>query len=230
MVQANGTTLAAITNAFNSSQNKVHVTLVDPGQLRRHLAEVRGGPVQRPAARRRPARGQRTQAAIDTQSFLPVQSCMNAAKYSTADYLARPSTTGRSTGSNGRCPSPSRRRSSSTTRTPSPRRASTRRPADHPAPDGGRRQDTQGLGQRHGPRARPLASRDLAGHGQHALRQQRQRTQRAAPPRSSSTTRPAVSIFSELSQLVRSGDATTNPSSGPTSTTTCSGSAAASTA
>ena len=33
---------------------------------------------------------QRTQAAIDTQSFLPVQSCMNAAHYSTSDYLARP--------------------------------------------------------------------------------------------------------------------------------------------
>jgi sn-glycerol 3-phosphate transport system substrate-binding protein len=32
----------------------------------------------------------RTQAAIDTQSFLPVQSCMNAAHYSTSDYLARP--------------------------------------------------------------------------------------------------------------------------------------------
>jgi sn-glycerol 3-phosphate transport system substrate-binding protein len=33
---------------------------------------------------------QRTQAAIDTQSFLPIQSCMNAAHYSTSDYLARP--------------------------------------------------------------------------------------------------------------------------------------------
>ena len=33
---------------------------------------------------------QRTQAAIDTGSFLPVQSCMNAAKYSTSDYLPRP--------------------------------------------------------------------------------------------------------------------------------------------
>ncbi len=31
-----------------------------------------------------------TQAAIDTDSFLPVQSCMNAAKYSTSDYLPRP--------------------------------------------------------------------------------------------------------------------------------------------
>ena len=33
---------------------------------------------------------QRTQAAIDTGSFLPVQSCMNAAKYPTSDYLPPP--------------------------------------------------------------------------------------------------------------------------------------------
>ena len=51
------TTLQAITNTFNSSQSKVHVTLVDPGRLRRHLAEVPGGPDQRPAAGRRAARG-----------------------------------------------------------------------------------------------------------------------------------------------------------------------------
>ncbi len=50
MVQANATTLATITNAFNASQSKVHVTLVAAGQLRRHLGEVRGGPVQRATA------------------------------------------------------------------------------------------------------------------------------------------------------------------------------------
>ena len=33
---------------------------------------------------------QRTQAAIDTRSFLPVQSCINAAKYPTGDFLTRP--------------------------------------------------------------------------------------------------------------------------------------------
>jgi sn-glycerol 3-phosphate transport system substrate-binding protein len=32
---------------------------------------------------------QRTQEAIDTQSFLPVQSCINATHYSTSDYLSR---------------------------------------------------------------------------------------------------------------------------------------------
>ena len=90
MVQANGQTLSAITNAFNSSQNKVHVTLVDQNSYddtwQKYEAGLTNG--QLPDAVQ--LEDQRTQAAIDTQSFLPVQSCMNAAKYSTSDYLARP--------------------------------------------------------------------------------------------------------------------------------------------
>jgi sn-glycerol 3-phosphate transport system substrate-binding protein len=90
MVQANGTTLAAITSAFNSSQTKVHVTLVNQSSYddtwQKYEAGLSNG--QLPDAVQ--LEDQRTQAAIDTQSFLPVQSCMNAAKYSTSDYLARP--------------------------------------------------------------------------------------------------------------------------------------------
>ena len=90
MVQANGTTLAAITSAFNSSQTKVHVTLVDQSSYddtwQKYEAGLSNG--QLPVAVQ--LEDQRTQEAIDTQSFLPVQSCMNAAKYSTNDYLARP--------------------------------------------------------------------------------------------------------------------------------------------
>ena len=90
MVQANGTTLAAITSAFNSSQTKVHVTLVDQSSYddtwQKYEAGLSNG--QLPVAVQ--LQDQRTQEAIDTQSFLPVQSCMNAAKYSTSDYLARP--------------------------------------------------------------------------------------------------------------------------------------------
>jgi sn-glycerol 3-phosphate transport system substrate-binding protein len=90
MVQANGQTLAAITSAFNSSQNKVHVTLVDQNSYddtwQKYEAGLTNG--QLPDAVQ--LEDQRTQAAIDTQSFLPVQSCMNAAKYSTSDYLTRP--------------------------------------------------------------------------------------------------------------------------------------------
>ena len=89
MVQANGTTLAAITNAFNSSQNKIHVTLVNQASYddtwQKYEAGLTNG--QLPDAVQ--LEDQRTQAAIDTQSFLPVQSCMNAAKYSTSDYLTR---------------------------------------------------------------------------------------------------------------------------------------------
>ncbi len=88
--EANLTTLQAITNAFNSSQSKVHVTLVTQAGYddtwQKYLAGLTNG--QLPDAVQ--LEDQRTQAAIDTQSFLPVQSCMNAAKYSTSDYLPRP--------------------------------------------------------------------------------------------------------------------------------------------
>src|ERR1039458_8387957 len=90
MTQANGTTLTAITNAFNSSQSQVHVTLVNQASYddtwQKYEAGLTNG--QLPDAVQ--LEDQRTQAAIDTQSFLPVQSCMNAAKYSTSDYLTRP--------------------------------------------------------------------------------------------------------------------------------------------
>ena len=81
--EANLTTLQSITNAFNSSQSKVHVTLVTQAGYddtwQKYLAGLTNG--QLPDAVQ--LEDQRTQAAIDTGSFLPVQSCMNAAKYST---------------------------------------------------------------------------------------------------------------------------------------------------
>jgi sn-glycerol 3-phosphate transport system substrate-binding protein len=90
MVQANATTLAAITNAFNASQSKVHVTLVAQASYddtwEKYEAGLSNG--QLPDAVQ--LEDIRTQAAVDTQSFLPVQSCMNAAHYATSDYLARP--------------------------------------------------------------------------------------------------------------------------------------------
>jgi sn-glycerol 3-phosphate transport system substrate-binding protein len=90
MVQANATALAAITNAFNASQSKVHVTLVAQASYddtwQKYEAGLANG--QLPDAVQ--LEDIRTQAAVDTQSFLPVQSCMNAANYSTSDYLARP--------------------------------------------------------------------------------------------------------------------------------------------
>ena len=64
------------------------------------------------------------------------------------------------------------------------------RPPGHAARVPRGRQGAEGLGQRHGPRPRPLAPRNLAGHGQPALRQQQQRPQRAAPPKPPSRARP----------------------------------------
>ena len=90
MVDANGTTLNAITNAFNASQSKVHVTLVTQASYddtwQKYEAGLANG--QLPDAVQ--LQDIRTQAAIDTQSFLPVQSCIDAAHYSISDYLARP--------------------------------------------------------------------------------------------------------------------------------------------
>ncbi len=87
---ANLTTLQGLTSAFNSSQSKVHVTLVTQNGYddtwQKYTAGLSNG--QLPAAVQ--LEDQRTQAAIDTGSFLPVQSCMNAAKYPTSDYLPRP--------------------------------------------------------------------------------------------------------------------------------------------
>jgi sn-glycerol 3-phosphate transport system substrate-binding protein len=88
--KANLTVLQGITNAFNSSQSKVHVTLVTQAGYddtwQKYTAGLTNG--QLPDVVQ--LEDQRTQEAIDTQSFLPVQSCMNAAKYSTSDYLPRP--------------------------------------------------------------------------------------------------------------------------------------------
>jgi sn-glycerol 3-phosphate transport system substrate-binding protein len=88
--EANLTVLQGITSAFNSSQTKVHVTLVTQAGYddtwTKYLAGLSNGQLPNVVQ----LEDQRTQAAIDTASFLPVQSCMNAAKYSTSDYLPRP--------------------------------------------------------------------------------------------------------------------------------------------
>ena len=65
-----------------------------------------------------------------------------------------------------------------------------------------------------GLKTRPLAVRNVAGYGQPALGQQQQRPDGAGPPRSYSTARPASRIFTELDQMVTSGDAATNSALG----------------
>jgi len=117
----NATTLATITNAFNASQTKVHVTLVAQASYddtwEKYEAGLSNG--QLPDAVQ--LEDMRTQAAIDTQSFLPVQSCMNAAHYATSDYLARPLDYWKVSGVQEALPSRCPPRSSSTTSWRSPR-------------------------------------------------------------------------------------------------------------
>ena len=87
---ANLPVLQGIASAFNSSQSKVHVTLVTQAGYddtwQKYTAGLSNG--QLPDVVQ--LEDVRTQEAIDTGSFLPVQSCMNAAKYRTSDFLARP--------------------------------------------------------------------------------------------------------------------------------------------
>ena len=87
---ANLPVLQTITNAFNSSQTKVHVTLVTQNGYndtwQKYTAGLSNG--QLPDVVQ--LADQQTQSAVDTRSFLPVQSCMNAAKYPTSDYLPAP--------------------------------------------------------------------------------------------------------------------------------------------
>jgi sn-glycerol 3-phosphate transport system substrate-binding protein len=87
---ANLTVLQGMIGAFNSSQSKVHVTLVTQAGYddtwQKYTAGLSNGQLPEVVQ----LEDQRTQAAIDTGSFLPVQSCMNAAKYTTSDFLPRP--------------------------------------------------------------------------------------------------------------------------------------------
>ena len=89
MTRANAQTLQAITNSFNSSQSKVHVTLVAQASYDDTWQKYEAGLSNGQLPDIVQLEDQRTQAAIDTTSFLPVQSCMNASHYQTSDFLAR---------------------------------------------------------------------------------------------------------------------------------------------
>lgn len=86
---ANGQTLTALTNQFNSSQNQVHVTLVEQGGYdvtwQKYQAGLTNGQLPNIAQ----LQDIDLQAAIDTKSFIPVQACINASSYSTSDYVQR---------------------------------------------------------------------------------------------------------------------------------------------
>ena len=89
MTQANATTLATLTAKFNASQSKVHVTLVQQSGYTTTWLKFQAGL----SNGQLPALAQLTQTdlqgAIDTRAILPAQSCIAAAHYKTSDYVAR---------------------------------------------------------------------------------------------------------------------------------------------
>src|SRR5271165_7661537 len=213
--EANLTTLQSITSAFNSSQSQVHVTLVTQAGYddtwQKYLAGLSNG--QLPAAAQ--LEDQRTQAAIDTGSFLPVQSCMNAAKYSTSDYLPRPLAYWKVNGVQWALPF-----AVSAPILYYNQNAFTKaglNPADPPATLPEMVSDAKALktsGSGMGLVLDPWHLETwLATANQLFVNNKNGRSARAT--KAAFNTKAAVSIFSQLSTLVRSGDATTNPSTGP---------------
>src|SRR5271170_8176932 len=212
---ANLPTLQAITNSFNSSQSKVHVTLVTQDGAddtwQKYLAGLSNG--QLPDAVQ--LADQDTQEAVDTGSFLPVQSCMNAARYSTSDYLARPLAYWKVNGVQWALPF-----AVSAPIVFYNQNAFTKaglNPADPPTTLPQLLADSKALKASGSGMALVLdpwhLETWLATANQLFVNNSNGRSGRAT--KGVFNTKTAVSIFSQLSALVRSGDAATNPSTGP---------------
>jgi sn-glycerol 3-phosphate transport system substrate-binding protein len=212
---ANLPTLQAITSAFNSSQTKVHVTLVTQAGYddtwQKYLAGLSNG--QLPDAVQ--LEDQDTQEAVDTGSFLPVQSCMNAAQYSTSDYLARPLAYWKVDGVQWALPF-----AVSAPIVFYNENAFTKaglNPADPPATLSQMLADAKALKASGSGMALVLdpwhLETWLATANQPFVNNSNGRSGRAT--KAVFDTKTAVSIFTQLRTLVTSGDATTNPSTGP---------------
>lgn len=89
MKTANATTLQTLTSKFNASQHKIHVTLVQQGSYTTTWLKFQAGL----SNHQLPALAQLTQTdlqgAIDTRAILPAQSCINASRYSTSTFVPR---------------------------------------------------------------------------------------------------------------------------------------------
>ncbi len=212
---ANLTVLQGIASAFNSSQSKVHVTLVTQAGYddtwQKYTAGLSNG--QLPDVVQ--LEDDRTQEAIDTASFLPVQSCMNAAKYSTSDFLARPLAYWKVNGVQWAMPF-----SVSAPILYYNQNAFTKaglNPNNPPLTLSQMLSDAKALkssGSGMGLVLDPWHLETwLASANQLFVNNSNGRSARAT--KSAFNNKTSDSIFSQLSQLVRSGDATTNPSTGP---------------
>jgi len=89
-IRANLTTLQGIAKRYNASQSQVHVTLVTQNGYDDTWQKYEAGLSTGQLPNVVQLEDQRTQVALDTGSVLPVQSCINATDYPTADFLARP--------------------------------------------------------------------------------------------------------------------------------------------
>lgn len=89
MPRANGEEMVKLTNAFNASQSKVHVNLVVQTTYQETFQKYRSGLSNGQLPDMAMLTDTDTQAAVDTQSFLPVQTCMTQAKFKTGDLLPR---------------------------------------------------------------------------------------------------------------------------------------------
>lgn len=89
MTAANLTTLQNLTNKFNSSQSQVHVTLAQQADyndtFEKYTTGLQNGQIPNVVQ----LQDVDLQSAIDTQSIIPAQSCLDSSHYSLSDYLPR---------------------------------------------------------------------------------------------------------------------------------------------
>jgi sn-glycerol 3-phosphate transport system substrate-binding protein len=89
MVTANGTTLQKLTTAFNASQHKVHVTLVQQRSYTTTWIKYQAGLSNGQLPNVVQLTSIDLQGVEDSRSVTPVQSCMKATHYKTSDFIPR---------------------------------------------------------------------------------------------------------------------------------------------
>lgn len=89
MVTANGKTLQALTNAFNAAQHKVHVTLVQQRSYTTTWIKYQAGLSNGQLPDVVQLTSIDLQGVVDSRSVVDVRSCMEAAHYKTSDFLPR---------------------------------------------------------------------------------------------------------------------------------------------
>ena len=89
LIQTNDTWLVNATNAFNDSQNQVHVTLVQQPDYQTLFEKYKAGLSTGDLPDVAQFEDTTVQQLIDSQSTVPVQDCIDASHYSLSDYLPR---------------------------------------------------------------------------------------------------------------------------------------------